>query len=813
MKRWWKALSALLLLGAAFWALETRHGMVPPLGKFLDPFTGFWRNNAAGDALPRTLRIPGLRDGVTVAWDDRHVPHIFAGNELDLYRAQGYLTARDRLWQMEFLSRYTGGRLAEILGPGAVAMDRLQRRLGMTWGAENFLQGIRDDARLRRILAAYCGGVNAYVDSLQPSGYPLEYKILDYAPGRWTPFDVALILKYMSWYLSGEGRDLELTQTRQSLGEVETDRLFPLQAPFQDPVIPPGTSWDFPPAETPISRGRGAPGAAPRTGSGTRGRPFAARIGSNNWAVSGSKTKSGFPILCGDPHLQLTLPAIWYEAQLAAPGMNVAGVSLPGTPGVVIGFNDRSAWSMTNAGSDVLDFYMMKFKDGARREYAWGEGWRPTSRRREKIEVRGGEPVAESVLYTHLGPVPFVERRPDMPEWIPAGAAMRWTGHDPSGILRALVLLNRARGLDDFHAAMGSFDCPPQNVAFASRDGHVAIRHNGRFPLRSRGQGRFLLDGCDPAAEWRGWVPMDQVPAAEDPERGFVSSANQAPVDASYPYYLGWDYAGFERGRRINELLGAAAAITPEDMARLQVDALNLRARTVLPRLLELLPREALSPEERKRAEELGGWDFVYRAGSTEPTVFHRFFVELYDATWEDELEMKRLFSWPGADRTVDLILKEPGASYFDDVTTPTRESLADIVRRAFSRSLEHLRSRFGPFGPRWRWGTAHPVSIRHLARIPGLGSPPQAVSGGSELINAASGSFGPSWRMVVELGPVIRAWGVLPGGASGNPGSRFYDDGIRDWREGRVRELVFLETAGQSHPRLVGRTVIGGGR
>ena len=814
MKRWLKAVSALLLLAAVLWALHNRHGMLPPLGKLLDPYGGFWRNNASSDRIPGKLVIPGLEGRVAVAWDDHHVPHVFAGNEADLYRVQGYLTARDRLWQMEFLSRYTGGRLAEVIGPPVLEMDLLQRRLGMTWGAGNFIQGL-GNGPMRAVLNAYCQGVNSYIATLAPAAYPLEYKLLDYAPGRWTPFDIALLLKYMAWYLSGEGKDWQLTQTCARLGEAATDDLFPFHAPFQDPVIPPGTAWDFIPDPLPPTAVKtGEPGTERPGKPRAAADPYAAPVGSNNWAVAGTKTQSGFPILCNDPHLQLTLPSIWYEIQLSAPGLNVRGVSLPGAPGVVIGFNEKVAWGTTNAGSDVLDFYKMKFRDARRLEYAWGGEWRKTTARREVVHVRGGRPEIENVLYTHLGPVPFREQGPGIPAWIPAGAAMRWAGHDASGILDALYGLNHARNYGDFKTAIAGFDCPAQNIAYAGSDGRIAIWHNGRFPLRARGQGRYLLDGSSPAGEWAGWVPADLVPHSEDPERGFVSSANQSPTDASYPYYLGWDYGTFERGARINEILARSAAVTPEDMIRMQGDALSLRARTILPRLLEILAAADLTAEERARTGELAGWDYIHRAESAEPTVFSRFFVELYMAIWDDDLEKGgKLFLEPAADRTMELILKEPDSPYFDDITTPAKESLAGIVRVAFGRAIGHLKEEHGIFGPRWRWGRANPVTIAHLGQIPGLGAPPLRVSGGRGIINAASKGHGPSWRMVVEMGPEVRAWGIFPGGASGNPGSRFYVDGVADWAAGKIYELLFLKSADQGHPRIIGRTEIGGAR
>jgi penicillin amidase len=810
-----KAAFAMIVLAAVVWTLHTRQGMIPPLGKLLDPCGGFWSNNAAADSLPEKLDLPGLKSRVTVVWDDRHVPHVFAAGERDLYMAQGFLTARDRLWQMDFLSRYTGGRLAAVIGPQALEMDLLQRRLGMTWGAENFLKGLEGDAAMRRVMEAYAAGVNAFIDSLKPADYPLEYKILDYAPGKWTAYDMALLLKYLAWYLSGEGRDLAMTRTRAALGEAATNDLFPFYAPFHDPVIPEGTKWGFAPSVIPFAFGwsgkvDGGPGEMQRF---PVDEP-PGLVGSNNWAVAAKRTERGFPILCGDPHLQLTLPSIWYEVQLSAPGLNVCGVSLPGAPGVVIGFNEKIAWSMTNAGSDVLDFYRMKFRDARHAEYAWGSEWRKTTLRREEIKVRGGKPVIESVLFTHLGPVPFAERRPEIPDWIPVGAAMRWAGHDASGIMDALYGLNHARGYGEFKTAIGKFDCPAQNIACAGIDGGIAIWHNGKFPRRARGQGRYVLDGSLPADEWAGWVPMDQVPHSEDPERGFVSSANQSPAAETYPYYLGWDYGTFERGARINEILSASSSVTPEDMIRMQGDALSLRARSILPRLLEILSKAELTAEERMRAGELARWDFIHRAESTEPTVFSRFFVELYRAIWEDDLQRGgKLFLEPAADRTMELILKEPGSPYFDDITTPAKESPADIIRLAFGRAIEHLKEEHGAYGPRWRWGKANPVNIGHLGRIPGLGAPPLAISGGRGIINAASKEHGPSWRMVVEMGPVVRAWGILPGGASGNPGSRFYDCGIRDWAAGKADELMFLRSAAEKHPRIAGRTEMGGDR
>ena len=511
--RWMKAVLALIVLVAVMWGLHTRLGTVPPLGKFfLDPLGGFWRNNTTTDRSGET-RDPGAEGPghgrlgrppccpCLCRERRRPVPHPGLSHGARPPVADGVPFALH------------GGRLAEVFGGRAVGMDLLQRRLGMTWGAENFLKGLEHSEDMRRVIDAYCGGVNAYIRSLRPADYPLEYKVLDYAPGEWSALDTALILKYMAWYLSGEGNDLDMTRTRAALGEAETDKLFPYHAPFQDPVVPAGTDGVLP------LPGRFGSGAGLRGGGRTAGTAGGSRRSGRQQQLGGGreKTKSGFPILCGDPHLQLTLPSIWYQVQLAAPGLNVGGVSLPGTPGVVIGFNEKIAWSMTNAGSDVLDFFQMKFRGARRREYAWDDGWRKTFRRREEVRVRGGKTVSEDVLYTHLGPVPFPAPRPDMPDWVPAGAAMRWTGHDASGILASLHVLNRARGYGDFQTAMTGFDCPAQNVAYADATAASPSATTGNFPSVSGARGAIFSDGSSAADEWAGWVPMGAGAAQRGP--------------------------------------------------------------------------------------------------------------------------------------------------------------------------------------------------------------------------------------------------------------------------------------------------------
>jgi penicillin amidase len=824
--KWLRAGLSLLVAALVFWGLNNPHGLVPPLGKLLDPFAGFWQNGTRLDELPRDLALPGLRDEVKVVWDSRYVPHIFARNDHDLYFAQGYVASSLRLWQMEFQVLYAAGRLSEIVGPKALELDRFHRRFGMVWGAERAVAAMMDDPASREAVQAYADGVNAYIEGLDRRDLPLEYKILDYAPEPWTPLKSALLIKYMSYTLAGASQDPAMTTMREALGEAVVDRLFPARAPLVEPVIPSGTELDFTPLPLPTRPEDGEePSQADNPAATTSCLPSSSPspliasvgpgpdIGSNNWAVSGKLTASGFPILCNDMHLSLALPAIWHELQLAAPGVNVYGVSFPGAPTVVAGFNERIAWGFTNAGSDVLDWYAITFKDGGRSEYLYDGEWRKTSVREERIKVRGGKTVVDPVVYTHHGPVVRASGEPpfSMAD-VPPDAALRWLAHEPSTEFRTLHDLNRGRSYDDYLEALGHWTCPAQNIVYADADGSIAIWHNGLFPLRWKGQGRYLLDGSRPADEWRDWIPKEHNPHVVNPERGFVGSANQIYAAEEYPYYLGWDYASFERGARINEILSPATNVTPRDMIEMQADVVNLRARTVLPALLEHLRNTEMTAAESRSDEELRGWNFESRAASLGPTIFSRFWAELNALVWDDEKKggMGRM-ARPASQVVIDLVLNAPDSEYFDDKTTPETESLADLVPKAFRAAVAKLVEACGPPGEAWAWGRIKNTAIAHLAKIPGFGRDRLFADGESVVINAIAANWGPSWRMVVALGPEVRAWGIYPGGQSGNPGSEHYDDFIDDWAAGKPYELLYMRSPEETHPGIVMRSVMGG--
>ncbi len=809
MKKTGAVLAVLLTVGLT-WALNKKWGDLPPVGPLLDPFGGFWANaEPASQALSDDeLHLDGLQAPVTVRFDSLRVPHVFAQNDPDLYFAQGYLTARDRLWQMEFQTHAAAGRLSEVVGEKALELDRYKRRLGMVYGAEKAVQGMMADPVMKQVVESYSAGVNAYISGLKPANFPLEYKLLGYAPEPWSPLKCNLLLKEMTFTLAGRTTDRRLTNVLGKLGREATADLFPdFPGLVVSPIIPAGTKWDFAPVPVPK-----APTDAAREPALAAVEDFddvkTEGIGSNNWAVHGSRTATGLPILAGDPHLSLSLPSIWYQMQLVAPGSNAAGVTIPGSPLIIIGFNHDIAWSETNVGADVMDWYSVKFKDATRREY-WFEGqWKPVQTRVEVIKVRGKPDVVDTVRYTHHGPIVYEEGEKLFNESVPPAHALRWVAHEPSNDVRCFYELNRAKNYDDYVKALSHYVAAAQNFVFASNQNDVAIWVNGKFPLRWRDQGKFILDGSKAQNDWQGWIPHAHNPHVRNPERGFVSSANQNYTDPTYPYYLTGESLPAERGLRINERLGAMQRATPDSLRSVQNDNFSIQARTLLPALLPLVTPRDLSAGQLDALNRLKTWNLRNDPDRIEPTVFIEWTAALYRAIWQDELgdPATEPTIFPTSDRTMRMVLTEPTAKWFDDVRTPNRrETLAELTLRSFKAATDTLRRQLGPIGPKWALGTQRGTNVTHLARLPALSRLGLVTGGGVGIVNATNKAHGPSWRMVVALGKDgPTAYGVYPGGQSGNPGSAFYDNQLETWRQGQLNRLVYLKTADEADKRVV---------
>jgi penicillin amidase len=730
------------------------------------------------------------------------VPHIFAENDHDLYYAQGYLTARDRLWQMDIQTRSAAGRLSEVVGPKALEVDRYHRRMGMVYGAENTLKGMMKDPTSRLMVTAYTEGVNTYIHHLRPGGYPIEFKLLNYKPEEWKPINCAYLLKLMSETLAGGTNELGMTNVLNRFGAKVTNNLFPDHYWHDSPVIPEGTKWDFKPLPVPQPP---ATFKAQMLGSDIKLKDKVEGIGSNNWAISGSKTASGYPILANDPHLNLTFPSIWYQMQLSAPGVNVYGVTLPGAPCVIIGYNKKISWGVTNTYADVLDWYQLKFKDQTRNEYWYNNRWNKVTRRIEKISVKGQPDVIDTVLYTHFGPVVYdnAKMAENGRSYIPVGNALKWIAHEESNEFKTFYLLNRGSNYTDYRSALKYFTAPAQNFVFASADNDIAITANGKIPLKYKEQGKFIMDGSNPANDWQGYIPYEQNPTVKNPPRGFVSSANQSSTDASYPYYINWDFTTYERAKRINDRLGVMQKATVDSLRVLQTDTYSIRAQDILPTMLKYLDASKLDANQSAALNILKKWDKYLDANSEGASVFTKWWTSFYDAVWSDNFyDDKMVLNRPSMDRTEELLVKDPTSVWFDDTKTPTKETAADILSRTFNIAVDELSKQNGKPG-NWQWGKVKKFEVSHLANLDGFGSGNFATGGAGSTINALTGGSGPSWRMVVQMGPNVKGYGILPGGESGNPGSFFYADMLQTWKDGKLKGLLYLQSPDQKSTRI----------
>ena len=806
-----KAIVSSLIAILLFVILNTKLGDIPPLAKFLDPFHGFWKNaECKTKSKVDYLKLDGLKDSVEIQFDEQMIPHIFAQNNHDLYYAQGYITAKDRLWQMDFQTRYAAGRLSEIVGAKAIELDRYQHRMGMVYGANNTLQQMEKDPQIKEMMYAYTAGINAYIHSLKPKDYPIEFKILDYKPEDWKPLNSALLLKLMSATLTAGSDEFYMSNILTKYGPDVVKELFP-DYPFgQDPIIPTDTKWNFKTLE--ISK-QPIPTVS-KTGYNQITPQIEEGIGSNNWALSGAKTASGYPMLANDPHLNLSLPSIWYQIQTVSNDVNAYGVSLPGSPGVVIGFNADVAWGVTNVAADVLDFYEIKFKDHTKKEYWYDNKWNPVKPHIENIAVRGGKTIIDTVYYTHHGPIVYLDNQKPKKaaeiDNIPTGHALRWIAHDSSNDIRTFYMLNRAKNYSDYRQALHYYTAPAQNFIFASINNDIAITANGYFPLKWQQQGKFLLDGTNPANDWHGRIPADQNPTVKNPPRNFVSSANQWPTNTTYPYYLNWEFAGYERGHRINKRLTVMTQATVDSLRQLQNDNYSILAENILPTLINAIDVKNLNTTERKSFDLVSQWDKYYHANAPAASIFEIWRKDISTKTWDDKFNSRTMpMRYPTQDKTVELLLKEPNSKWFDDSRTLTKETRDDVIRAAFKFAVDSLQRKYGALGTAWRWGNVKHTHVPHLAKIAGFGSKFLDIGGSKTSVNAMSESNGPSWRMVVALGEVVKAYGVFPGGESGNPGSFYYDDMVDTWSMGKLNELVYLRSKDEASKQIITKWIV----
>ncbi len=817
-----RLLVSLVVLAAALYVAARPVGPAPALGAFLEPANGVWALARTANPPARSeAHIPRLSAPVEVLIDDRGVPHVFARTEEDAWRAQGYLLARDRLFQLEFLTRAASGTLSGLFGARALEADRAARRRGLAWGAERLAAAADSTSLLSRAAQAYSEGVNAWIGGMRPADLPLEYRLFGASPARWQPLSTYYFFSQMALTLAYEDETLERLRVRSLVGGAATEALFPLNSPIQEPIQPNGLSaprYDF---VRPL-----APPGAPDSAAAVAAEEHAAigvalgltprrpgdgdAIGSNNWVVGPARTAARHALLSGDPHLELSLPSIWYEIHLHVDGgPDVAGVTFPGSPGVIIGFNRNVAWSFTNTGADVRDHYAETVDDSlVPAKYLVDGAWKPVERRIEFLRGRKGELLHTDTLYfTHRGPLVK-----DRGRWL----SIRWTPFEARGG-EEFLRLDRAGTVTEWLDGWKDYAAPAQNGIAADRGGAIAIRSTGRYPLRpGSGRGDEIRDGSRSTSDWTGNIPLSEYPFALNPAQGFLASANQQPVDPRVnPRYFGSNWYSPWRAIRINQLLRADSAVTPEDMRRFQTDPGSPRADAFVPAFLAaaaVLQTTRRSDDTLRRAAALlSEWDRRYTRENRRAVLFEAAMAAL-PRLLLDELTPASSDTTQGPvavpqEAVILELIADSGNAWWDDRRTAETEGRNEMLARALKAGLARaLREHGPPEGDGWLWSNAHQANIYHLLRMPALSALHLPVQGGPSTLSPSPGrgTHGPSWRMLVELGPEVHAWGTYPGGQSGNPASRWYMDRVPRWMAGELDTLLFPSTPAELPPARI---------
>jgi penicillin amidase len=769
------------------------------------------------------LTAAGLQAPVEIVRVEPGVPHIYAQSAHDLFFAQGYVHAQDRLWQMEFNRIVGQGKLASLFGEGALEVDKIMRVLGLAAAAERDWQVLSPDTRAA--LTAYADGINAYL-STHRGRLPIEFTVLGVDPQPWKPVDSLTWGKMMALSLS-QNHPFEILRGHliAKLGEPVARRLM---SPY--------------PAEGPVIVHPGAPASAglPDPGPITKsplallsGLSMISGIGqawgSNGWVVAGSRTASGRPILANDTHLGLQLPSVWYQVGLHGGGYDMAGFSFPGMPFVEIGHNRRIAWGITNLCADVQDLYQEKLDDPAHpKRYLFQGQWRDLHLRHEAIPVKGKPALDLVVPETAHGPIindAIVELKGSPP------TALRWPAFEGTRLVDALAALNRATDYASFHQALSTWDTPSVNFVYADMDGHIAYQSTGRIPVRPTGLlGLVPVPGWDGKAEWQGFIPYEEMPRLVDPPSGYIVTANNKVVGDDYPHFIAYDMADPYRAERISQLLAAGRKFTPAGMRSIQSETAGLPVAAMRPYLLSIQPA---NDQERKALDEVRRWDMRYETGSAGASIYEVWYWTLLAEILSDELgpEVTTEYRTIGLSQAPSIIalMQQPDDPLFDDHRTPAVEHRDDIVRRSFTKTLAWLAKRYGDDPAGWTYGKVHSVTLVHaplgqsgIAPLEKLfNSKTFPARGNAFTVDAATPDltkpfavvFGTSQRMIVDFADLEASTWVNSTGQNGQLWHRHREDQIPRWEAVEDYPMQFGEAAVRAHPEARLTLVPGGAK
>lgn len=800
-------------------------------------FKSYLPNTVAPKSFPRIegeIQLEGLSGRVDIYRDSMGIPHIYATTSHDLFFAQGYVHAQDRFWQMDAWRHIGSGTLSEMFGGGQVETDIFLRTLGWRQTAEQEYTAL--DAEPKAILESYTAGVNAYLEDHDKTALSLEYAILgllspDYTIEPWTPVNSLTWGKAMAWDLRGNmGTEIERAVLLKTLTPEQVSELYP-PYPQDHPVIVNEVGVNALEVEA-----QGSALASDLQLSTLDFEPLAERfalldrllgpmgdgIGSNSWAVAGSRTSTGMPLLANDPHLGIQMPSIWYQVHLqcqpvtAACPYKVAGFSFAGVPGVVIGHNDRIAWGVTNVGPDVMDLYIERINPDNPDQYEVNGEWVNFETRIETIQVVGGEPVEITVRSTRHGPVisgsygPLKdENTDDDAEFIPfkerAGIelpeqyviALQWTALAPSTPFKAIWGFDKARNWEEFREAARYFHVPAQNLLYADVDGNIGYQMPGDIPVRAGGDGTLPVPGWTDDYEWTGLIPFEDLPYTFNPAEGYIVTANNRVPPFDYPNLItqDWDY-GFRAQRIVNMIENAPRKIDVAYMKSMQGDSFDTNGNAYVTLLLQL---DELSENESHAQSLLRDWDYQSRADSAAAAVFNAFWRRLLQNTFNDEMPNEDYYP-EGGSRWNEIMrhLDDTSVWWDDKTTTDAIETRAQIIRKSFEQGVAEVEKIFGPDPATWNWGDMHAATFRNGTLGESGVSPieslfnrgPFPTGGGASIVNATGWSLSegyettslPSMRMIVDLGNVSNSFTVHTTGQSGHAFHKHYDDMAPLW-------------------------------
>lgn len=744
------------------------------------------------------MSLTGLSGDVTVYRDERGMPHIYANDEHDLYYAVGYVTAQERLWQMDVIRRATQGRISEIFGKDYVYDDLFLRCLDIPAKSNRVIAG--EDPAIISCMQAYADGVNNYIKDAGEK-LPPEFKILSYKPDPWTLENIANIIGYIGWDLASDNfySDLFNYKLFKKFGIERANQLIPDWKADTSAVYP-----DFRLDEKTLREVQRIISSMDKL----EALGLSTFSGSNNWAVTGRRTETGKPILSNDMHMALDAPGIWMQMHQVIPGkLNVTGVIVPGQPFIVAGHNEKVAWGMTNFGLDDIDLFAEKINPADSNQYFFNGEWKNMKVRDEIIKIKGGEQNTLKLRFTHRGPIISGMKDVNIKD---AALSMRWAGYDPSDEIRSVYLLNRVSDWKDFRSALSTFRAISQNFAYADVEGNIGLNSGGGVAIR-KGNGTIIRSGETDEFDWKGYVPFEQLPTSYNPEIGYVSSANNKTAGADYPYYIGYEYALPYRINRIRQMLNEKEIFGIEDFKRMILDQHNDYSRLLTPWILKIKGKNVnLNPEETFALNSLSGWDYDLNKELIAPTVFEFFTISFAKNLLSDELaDLFGELTMTVKDYYIYKILTAGPDEWVDDINTTEKETLDDIILRSFKDCIKDLTTQYGSDTEKWKWGNIHTITFKHpmatvkiLDKVFRLNSKTYGIGGSGYTVApfkykpGFKSYHGASERHIFNTANWDESLTVIPTGNSGIPASEFYMSQTEAYINGKFYKDAFTEGA-----------------